>query len=63
METVWEGVKWGIGFFVSIMIVVVILAIIATTYEEVQNIKKDKEMLHGKKGGKKHGNKRKNPKN
>ena len=64
METVWEGAKWGIGLFISVMIVVVILAIIMTIYEEVQNIKKDKEMLHGKKkGGKKNGNKRKHSNN
>ena len=53
METVWEGIKWGIGFFIAILIVVVILAIIVSIAEETDRIRNQRKAKEVKRNAKK----------
>lgn len=40
---IWEGIKFAIGIFIGIMIVIVVIAFIGTIAEEYRNIKKENE--------------------
>lgn len=53
METIWEGIKWGIGFFIAILIVVVILAIIVAFAEEGERVRNNRKAKEVKRNAKK----------
>ena len=52
---VWDGIKFGIGLFIALLSIVVVLALIVATAEEVNDIKRHKHGKGNNGKGKKHG--------